>query len=129
MYLSSINTYEKAYILGLIVFNIKEDCSDKIIVEINFKKEKINNCEYYKNIDKIIEKAAADSATKGAETNKKDQNFKGPEGFSNVIGVGPNPVMEAMNLQLEEAQKQTALLEKIASPEGGVPKDFTKDSK
>jgi hypothetical protein len=37
--------------------------------------------------------------------------------------------MEAMNLQLEEAQKQTALLEKIASPEGGVPKDFTKDTK
>ena len=55
MYLSSINTYEKAYILGLIVFNIKETYSDKIIVEINFKKEKINNCEYYKNIDKIIE--------------------------------------------------------------------------
>ena len=55
--------------------------------------------------------------------------FKGPEGFSNVVGVGPNPVMEAMNLQLEEAQKQTALLEKIASPEGGVPKDFTKDTK
>ena len=57
------------------------------------------------------------------------QSFKGPEGFSNVVGVGANPVMEAMNLQLEEAQKQTALLEKIASPEGGVPKDFTKDSK
>jgi hypothetical protein len=59
----------------------------------------------------------------------KQANFKGPEGFSNVVGVGPNPVMEAMNLQLEESQKQTALLEKIASPEGGVPKDFTKDSK
>ena len=55
MYLSSINTYEKAYILGLIVFNIKEDFSDKIIVEINYKKEKINNYGYYKNIDKIIE--------------------------------------------------------------------------
>ena len=60
---------------------------------------------------------------------KKDQNFKGPEGFSNVVGVGANPVMEAMNAQLEEAQKQTALLQQIASPEGGVPKDFTKDSK
>jgi hypothetical protein len=55
--------------------------------------------------------------------------FKAPEGFSNVIGVGANPVMEAMNAQLEESQKQTALLERIASPEGGVPKDFTKDSK
>jgi hypothetical protein len=60
---------------------------------------------------------------------KTATNFKGPEGFSNVVGVGANPVLEAMNLQLEEAQKQTALLEKIASPEGGVPKDFTKDSK
>jgi hypothetical protein len=59
----------------------------------------------------------------------KQANFKGPEGFSNVVGVGANPVMEAMSAQLEEAQKQTALLEKIASPEGGVPKDFTKDSK
>lgn len=59
--------------------------------------------------------------------NQKD--FKGPEGFSNVVGVGSNPVIEAMNAQLEEAQKQTALLEKIASPDGGVPKDFTKDSK
>ena len=59
----------------------------------------------------------------------KKNNFKGPEGFSNVVGVGSNPVMEAMTAQLEEAQKQTALLEKIASPEGGVPKDFTKDSK
>ena len=54
-YFSSINTCEKAYILGLILFNIKENCSDKIIVEINFKKEKINNYKYYKNIDKIIE--------------------------------------------------------------------------
>ena len=54
-YFSSINTYEKAYILGLIIFNIKENCSDKIIIEINLKKEKITNYEYYKNIDKIIE--------------------------------------------------------------------------
>lgn len=59
----------------------------------------------------------------------KADNFKGPEGFSNVVGVGANPVIEAMNAQLEEAQKQTALLEKIASPEGGVPSDFTKTTK
>jgi hypothetical protein len=88
-----------------------------------------SNPEIKAAIDRIIEKAAADSATKATETAKKEQNFKSPEGFSNVVGVGANPVLEAMNLQLEEAQKQTALLEKIASPEGGVPKDFTKDSK
>jgi hypothetical protein len=45
-YFSSINTYEKAYILGLIIFNIKENCSDKIIIEINLKKEKIQ--KYHK---------------------------------------------------------------------------------
>jgi hypothetical protein len=57
----------------------------------------------------------------------KSTPFKGPEGFGNVIGVGANPVMEAMNAQLEEQQKQTALLEKIANPAAGLGPDFTKD--
>lgn len=57
----------------------------------------------------------------------KGTTFKGPEGFSNVIGVGANPVMEAMTAQLEETRKQTALLEILARPAGGgVPVDFTK---
>ena len=86
------------------------------------------------DVQGVISKMIAplvDASKKTVEDKKQPAgtNFKGPEGFSNVIGVGPNPVLEAMNLQLEEAQKQTALLEKIASPEGGVPKDFTKDSK
>jgi len=86
------------------------------------------------DVQGVISKMIAplvDASKKTVEDKKQPAgtNFKGPEGFSNVIGVGPNPVMEAMNLQLEEAQKQTALLEKIASPEGGVPKDFTKDTK
>ena len=66
---------------------------------------------------------ASDDAAKA-----KGTTFKGPEGFSNVVGVGANPVMEAMMSQLEEARKQTALLETIASTSGGggVPIDFTK---
>jgi microcompartment protein CcmL/EutN len=57
---------------------------------------------------------------------KKAGNFKGPEGFSNVVGVGSNPVMTAMSLQLEEAQKHTALLQNLVdrNPFGGA--DFTK---
>jgi len=84
-----------------------------------------------KAMQERVQKLIAEDAKKNPlPVDKKEAtNFKGPEGFSNVIGVGANPVLEAMNLQLEEAQKQTALLEKIASPEGGVPKDFTKDSK
>jgi hypothetical protein len=55
-------------------------------------------------------------------------SFKGPEGFGNVVGVGANPVMEAMTMQLEESRKQTVLLESLNNkqPGGGVPVDFTK---
>jgi hypothetical protein len=57
----------------------------------------------------------------------KPADFKAPEGFGNVIGVGPNPVMEAMNAQLEEAKKQTAALERIAAATpGALAPDFTK---
>jgi hypothetical protein len=60
---------------------------------------------------------------------KTATNFKGPEGFSNVVGVGANPVIEAMTMQLEESRRQTALLEIIARPAGGgVPVDFTKSA-
>jgi hypothetical protein len=54
------------------------------------------------------------------EEASKSTNFKGPEGFSNVIGVGANPVMEAMNAQLEEVRKTNALLEKIAGDPGAT---------
>ena len=56
----------------------------------------------------------------------KQANFKGPEGFSNVVGVGANPVMEAMNLQLEEAQKQTSLLQNLVDRNPFISSDFTK---
>jgi deoxyuridine 5'-triphosphate nucleotidohydrolase len=75
-YFNSINNYEKAYILGLIVFNIKENTSDKIVIEIELNMEKMKesfvdlpynmysklcdidklNYAYYNNIDDIIEK-------------------------------------------------------------------------
>ena len=69
-----------------------------------------------------LSSSAAAAAIKGSTT------FKGPEGFSNVVGVGSNPVIEAMTVQLEESRKQTALLEVIARPATGVgvPVDFTK---
>ena len=57
---------------------------------------------------------------------KGSTSFKGPEGFSNVVGVGANPVMEAMNLQLEEAQKQTGLLQSLVDRNPFMSSDFTK---
>jgi hypothetical protein len=69
------------------------------------------------------QKLAAERISKEEEEAKvkaaKNTSFNGPEGFSNVVGVGANPVMEAMTRQLEEQQKQTALLERIAN--GGPP--------
>jgi hypothetical protein len=88
--------------------------------------------------DKEVQRLAMEYFNKTAEGKKlleslgpekagKAADFKGPEGFGNVIGVGPNPVMEAMNAQLEEAKKQTAALERIAAATpGAIPADFTK---
>jgi hypothetical protein len=58
--------------------------------------------------------------------NKSD--FKSPEGFGNVIGVGANPVMEAMNAQLEEQKKQTGLLQNLVDRNPFISTDFTKTS-
>jgi hypothetical protein len=57
---------------------------------------------------------------------KAESNFKGPEGFSNVIGVGPNPVIEAMARQNEIALAQLAELQKISGSTPAGQGDFTK---
>jgi len=81
--------------------------------------------DYFSNTD--AGKRILDSM---GETDKATprSNYSAPQGFSNVVGVGANPVIEAMMSQLEESRKQTALLEVIARPAtgGGVPVDFTK---
>jgi hypothetical protein len=53
-----------------------------------------------------------------AEPKLKGADFKGPEGFSNVVGVGANPVIEAMTQQLDEAKKTNELLSQIANASG-----------
>ena len=74
-YFNSINNCDKAYILGLIVFNIKESNSDKVVIEFELNTEKMKdsyvdlsynmytklsdidkkNYVYYNNIDNVIE--------------------------------------------------------------------------
>ena len=76
--------------------------------------------------DKEFQKAALDAFLKSEQGNtfqpivSNNKDFKGPEGFSNVVGVGANPVIEAMNAQLDEARKTNALLEKIAGDPGAT---------
>jgi hypothetical protein len=50
------------------------------------------------------------------EVDRMPTSFKGPEGFSNVVGVGANPVLEAMASQLEEAKKTNDLLAQLITP-------------
>ena len=75
----------------------------------------------------LIAKDMSENSPAAAPAPTGPTSFKTPEGFGNVVGVGANPVMEAMTMQLEEARKQTALLENISRGSGGgVPTDFTK---
>jgi hypothetical protein len=53
-------------------------------------------------------------------------NYSAPQGINAVVGMGNNAAMDAMNAQLEENRKQTALLQQIAQGGGNVPVDFTK---
>jgi len=71
--------------------------------------------------------AAGPSVSDAANAiNKGSTSFKGPEGFSNVIGVGANPVMESMRNQLLETQRTNSLLEQIVQAPAGT--DFTKSA-
>lgn len=63
----------------------------------------------------------------GLETEKAPYStYSAPQGINAVVGMGNNAAMDAMNAQLEENRKQTALLQQIAQGGGNVPVDFTK---
>jgi hypothetical protein len=67
--------------------------------------------------DEVQALIAGDMAAAGA--GPVGNAFKAPEGFGNVIGVGSNPVLEAMTSQLEEAKRTNDLLATIANAGGG----------
>lgn len=58
---------------------------------------------------------------------KADGKFKGPEGFGTVIGVGANPVMEAMTRQNEILEEIKIILQEQSLINRGqmVPSPFT----
>ena len=84
------------------------------------------------DVQGVISKMIAplvDASKKTVEDKKQPAgtNFKGPEGFSNVVGVGANPVLDTMNEQLVQLKVMSDFLAEIARPSGGgVPVDFTK---
>ena len=87
-----------------------------------------------KAMQERVQKLIAEDAKKNPQLGsaleaKKDTTFKTPEGFSNVVGVGANPVMEAMAEQTEIARQQLAELQKLNAKATDTQTDFTKDSK
>ena len=84
--------------------------------------------EYQKKIQLLIAEDMKKNPLPPTEA-AKQANFKGPEGFSNVVGVGANPVMEAMAEQTELARQQLAELQKLNAKGNDTQTDFTKDSK
>lgn len=57
----------------------------------------------------------------------KDTTFQGPSGFSNVIGVGANPVLENMTRQTDIQQQILEFLKSRPSSTGITDVDFTKN--
>jgi hypothetical protein len=61
-----------------------------------------------------------------AGANLKDTTFQGPQGFSNVVGVGANPVLQYMTRQTDIQQEILEILKQNRSNEGeGVPAPWT----
>jgi hypothetical protein len=78
--------------------------------------------------DKVQALIAEDMKTNPlAASALKDSTFKAPEGFSNVIGVGANPVLENMTRQTDIQQQILEFLKTRPSSTGITDVDFTKN--
>jgi hypothetical protein len=90
----------------------------------------IKDPELQKEVQRMLSEDIQNDPESGAaleRKNAKDGTFKGPEGFGSVIGVGANPVMEAMTRQTEVLEEIKAVLEEqnLMRKGGTVPAPFT----
>jgi hypothetical protein len=81
--------------------------------------------EYQKKIQLLIAEDMKKNPLPPTEA-AKQANFKGPDGFSNVIGVGANPVLENLTRQTDIQQQILEYLRTPASRTGITDVDFTK---
>ena len=82
--------------------------------------------EYQKKIQLLIAEDMKKNPLPSDSKSTPQSTFTAPQGVNAVVGMGNNAAMDAMNAQLEENRKQTALLQQIAQGGGNVPVDFTK---
>jgi hypothetical protein len=87
----------------------------------------VKNLEIRKAVLDIIRSEMGTTPESVKDKTPTATNFKGPEGFGNVVGVGANPVMEAMAEQTEIAKQQLAVLQQIAAGASANQTDFTKN--
>lgn len=91
-----------------------------------FFKNLANIPEYQKRaMEWFLKSDEANKFAKAENEKKKDTQFKGPEGFGSVIGVGANPVVEAMTKQTEVLEEIKTILQESRPNGGGVPAPFT----
>ena len=90
-------------------------------VQVAFRKQKVIQDQ----IQAIIAEDMKKNPNAGANTSK-DTTFQGPQGFSNVVGVGANPVLQYMTRQTDIQQEILEILKQNRSNEGeGVPAPWT----
>jgi hypothetical protein len=91
-----------------------------------FFKNLANIPEYQKRaMEWFLKSDEAQRFNKAENEKKKDSQFKGAEGFGSVIGVGANPVVEAMTKQTEVLEEIKTILQESRPSGGGVPEPFT----
>lgn len=61
-----------------------------------------------------------------SKMNPQGTDFKGTQGFSNVVGVGANPVLDTVTMQLEIQKQMLSQLELANSLQVSNEPDFTK---
>ena len=86
-----------------------------------------SNAAKDKDLQKVIDDLIKEDMGKNRDvlTKVKGTDFKGPEGFSNVVGVGASPVLEAMTQQLEVQRDMLNQLQ-LANANKTPDPDFTK---
>jgi hypothetical protein len=95
-----------------------------------FDKNRKFNAYLDKEVQETVQKLIAEDAKKNpsAGGNLKDTSFTAPSGFSNVIGVGSNPVLENMTRQTDIQQQILDGLKAMSPRSGGINQpDFTKE--
>lgn len=86
-----------------------------------------NRLKQFKSIQDEVQAILAEDMKKNPLPGTNVPSFKGPEGFSNVVGVGANPVIEAMTRQVEIQDEILKIIKEAMPPSRplDIP-DFTK---